>query len=110
MMIQITSNDQYNTDVLEHTGFVLVDFWAEWCGPCKAMLPILDSLADQYGDRLIVAKVNADEFPEILAQYSITSIPTMILFRSGELVTRIVGAKPRGAIDMILSGHLPSQI
>jgi thioredoxin 1 len=107
-MIRISSSEQYKTDVLENTGFVLVDFWAEWCGPCKAMLPILDSLANQYGEFFVIAKVNADELPELLAEYNVTSIPTMILFNNGKVVTRVTGAKSRSALDLLLSSHVPS--
>lgn len=106
MPVVKTTTETFEQDVVLHHGFVLVDFWAEWCGPCNAMNPILDSLADQYGDNLKIVKVNIDEEPELGKQYSINSIPTMLLINNAEIVTRIPGAKPRGALDALLSSHV----
>lgn len=86
----------WQEDVLDH-DLVLVDFWASWCAPCKTMLPILQQLEEDVAT-LQVVKVNADENTELVEQFDISSIPTMLLFKQGELVTTITGAKPRGAM------------
>ena len=77
---------------------VLVDFWAEWCGPCKMIAPILEEIADEHGDAVRIAKLNVDEAPDIARRYEVMSIPTMILFKDGEEAKRIVGAKPKQAL------------
>jgi thioredoxin 1 len=77
---------------------VLVDFWAEWCGPCKMIAPILEEIADEQGDVIKIAKLNVDEAQEIARRFEVMSIPTMILFKDGEEAKRIIGAKPKQAI------------
>ncbi len=85
---------------------ILVDFWAEWCGPCKMIAPILEELATEQSDRLQIAKLNVDDAPGIAQRYGVMSIPTMILFHNGQLVKRIVGAKPKAALLNDLEEHL----
>ena len=80
-------------EVVSTNDLVLVDFWAEWCGPCKMLSPILDEIADEHG--LLVGKLNVDENPAKMEEYSIHSIPTMVLFKSGQPVKTITGAKPK---------------
>ena len=75
---------------------VIVDFWAEWCPPCKAIAPILDSIAADYGDRLRVFKINVDEHPDPARRFDVMSFPTLLIFRDGELVRRMIGARDRG--------------
>lgn len=85
--------DQNFTQVIESNSLVLIDFWAEWCGPCKKISPILDEISNETG--LLVGKLNADENPVKMEEYSVHSIPTMVLFKSGQPVKTIVGAKPK---------------
>ncbi|HET7406880.1 MAG TPA: thioredoxin [Mycobacteriales bacterium] len=92
------TDSSFDTDVLGSEKPVLVDFWAEWCGPCKMVAPILDEIASEHADKITVAKVNIDENPEIARRYQIMSIPTMSVFSGGEIVKNIVGAKPKSAL------------
>lgn len=85
--------DQNFTQVIESNSLVLIDFWAEWCGPCKKISPILDEISNETG--LLVGKLNVDENPVKMEEYSVHSIPTMVLFSSGQPVKTIVGAKPK---------------
>ncbi|CAB4537769.1 unannotated protein [freshwater metagenome] len=85
---------------------VLVDFWAEWCGPCKTIAPILEEIATEQTGSLTIAKVNVDENPGLARQYGVQSIPTMILFKDGEIVQKIVGAKGKEALLADLRPHL----
>jgi thioredoxin 1 len=96
----------FDTDVLGSDKPVLVDFWAEWCGPCKMVAPVLEEIASEHGDKLTVAKVNIDENPEIARRYQIMSIPTMSVFAGGEVVKSIVGAKPKAALLRDLEGYV----
>jgi len=87
---------------------VLVDFWAEWCPPCRMLAPTFEKLAANYGDQIIFAKVNVDELPEVAGQYGIRSIPTLLLLRDGEVLEELVGARPYQDLARVLDRHLAS--
>ena len=95
------TKDNFQTEVLEANGTVLVDFWASWCGPCKMIGPIIDQIADERGD-VKVCKINVDDEPELAAKFRVMSIPTLIVFKDGQVVTQSMGAKPKTAILALL--------
>ncbi|HCK79031.1 MAG TPA: thioredoxin [Actinobacteria bacterium] len=88
----------FANDVLGSTKPVLVDFWAEWCGPCRMVGPILEEIAAEHGDKLTIVKLNVDENPSIAANYGVSSIPTMNVFQGGQIVKQIIGAKPKAKL------------
>ncbi len=93
---------EFKTEVLDSTVPVLVDFWATWCGPCQIMGPVIDALAGEYEGRVRIMKLNVDENPQTPAQYVVRGIPTLIVFKGGAEVQRIVGAQPKGNVDEVL--------
>ena len=98
MTPQKVSDTSFETDVIKASQPVLVDFWAEWCGPCKQIGPALEEIAAEYGDKLTVAKVNIDENPETPTRYGVRGIPTLMLFKDGQLAATKVGALPKGKL------------
>ena len=96
----------FQSDVLEHDKPIMVDFWAEWCGPCRAVSPILDAIASEHSDKLDIVKLNVDDNPETAEKYGITSIPAMFVFQNGEIVKRVIGAKPKPALEADLAEFL----
>jgi len=96
----------FQSDVLNSGKTVLVDFWAEWCGPCKMIAPVLDEIAGENPDKITVAKLDIDANPATARDYRVMSIPTMILFQAGRPVKQIVGAKPKAALLSDLSEYL----
>ena len=93
-----TSEDSFDTDVIETETPVLVDFWAPWCGPCKMVAPVVQELADDYDGRLKVAKVNVDDNPQLAMKYGIRGIPTLLIFKGGEVAEQVVGFVPKQAL------------
>ena len=102
---KVTTAD-FEAIVLKSTTPVLVDFWAEWCGPCRAVGPILEEISNEHGDRLKIVKLNTDEEGSIAMKYGISSIPTMNVFVNGQVVKTIVGAKPKPALLKDLESYI----
>lgn len=93
-----TTDQEFTADVLESDKTVLVDFWAEWCGPCKMVAPILEEIASENTDKISVVKLNVDQNPQTAANYGVVSIPTLNVYQGGKVVKQIVGAKPKKAL------------
>ena len=100
------TDHNFTTEVLASEKPIMVDFWAEWCGPCRAVSPILDQIASEHADKIDVVKLNVDDNPETAMKYQVTSIPTMKIFRGGEVVKTVIGAKPKPALEADLAEFL----
>ncbi|NQX29109.1 thioredoxin [Microbacteriaceae bacterium VKM Ac-2854] len=96
----------FQADVLDSEKTVLVDFWAEWCGPCRMVAPILDQIAAEHGEKIEIVKLNVDDNPQTAAKYQITSIPAMKVYQKGEVVKTVIGAKPKPALEADLAAFL----
>ncbi|MGA1610309.1 MAG: thioredoxin [Candidatus Nanopelagicaceae bacterium] len=95
MATEKVTSDNFDALVLKSTLPVVVDFWAEWCGPCRAVGPILEEISNEYGTKIKIVKLNTDEEPALAMKYGVSSIPTMSVFQGGEVVKKIIGAKPK---------------
>ncbi len=98
MSTRAVTDDSFQSDVLSADGPVLVDFWAEWCGPCKQIAPALEEIARELGEKLTIAKLNIDDNPKTTAQYNVRGIPTLLIFKDGQVVAQKMGALPKGKI------------
>ncbi|MCA6217822.1 thioredoxin TrxA [Ideonella sp. B7] len=105
-LIKHITDASFEADVLKSGKPVLVDYWAEWCGPCKMIAPILDETAKEYGERLQIAKMNVDENREVPAKFGIRGIPTLMLFKDGQLAATKVGALSKAQLAQFLDSHL----
>ena len=105
-LIKHVTDDSFGSDVLQADKLVLVDYWAEWCGPCKMIAPILDEVSKTYDGRLQVAKMNVDENREVPGKFGIRGIPTLMLFKGGQLAATKVGALSKAQLTAFLDGHL----
>ncbi len=105
-----TTDAAFDADVVKSSQPVLLDFWAEWCSPCKMIAPILDAIATDYKDRLRVVKLNIDENPKTPPKYNIRGIPTLLLFRNGTVAAQQVGAVSKAQLESFLDAHLGAQI
>ena len=101
-----TSDSTFEADVVENDKPVLLDFWAEWCGPCKMIAPLLDEIAESHADKLAVVKVNVDENPNTAQKFGIRSIPTLILFKDGAVQAQKMGAMPKSQLEEFLDTNL----
>ena len=100
------NKDNFSSEVLENDKLVLVDFWAEWCGPCKQISPRLEELANKYSENLTVCKVNVDENRELAIEYNIRSFPALIIFKSGEMVDSLIGAVSLEELEDLVTRNL----
>ena len=104
MAVGKVSDATFESDVLKSAEPVVVDFWAEWCGPCRMIAPALEEIAEQMGDKVKIVKLNVDENPNVAAKYGIMSIPTLMMFKNGEIASRQVGAAPKPKLQQWISG------
>jgi thioredoxin 1 len=100
------TDDSFDSDVLQSNIPVLIDFWAAWCGPCRMIAPIIDEMSGEYEGKALICKVDVDNNQQIAMKYGIRSIPTILIFKGGEVVDSIVGALPKGQIEEKLKAHL----
>ena len=101
-----TTDGDFSTDVLQAEKPVLVDFWAEWCGPCRAISPALEELSDAHGDAISIVKLNIDENPLTPQQYNVRGIPTLLIFKGGEVVAEKIGAVPKSQLEAWITSSI----
>ncbi|MEV0267363.1 MAG: thioredoxin [Hamadaea sp.] len=106
MGAKVVTDDTFVSDVLQSDTPVLVDFWAEWCQPCRKVSPVLEEIANEMGDRVRIVKVNIDENPETTRAYRVMSVPTLTIFKGGQPVQSVAGAKPKGELVRLIESAL----
>ena len=105
MAVEFTDSN-FKEKVLDTSKVALIDFWAEWCGPCRVVGPIVEELAQQYNGQAVIGKLNVDENPEVATRYGIRNIPTMLFIKNGQVVDKLVGAVPKSVLESKLKTHL----
>ncbi len=104
--VMVISKDNFEEEVLKSDKTVLVDFWAPWCGPCRAVGPIVDELAGEYAGKAKVSKLNVDDEGEIAAKFRVMSIPTIMIFKDGEVVEKVIGARSKSELASLINKHI----
>ena len=105
MALELTDSN-FQTNVLESDKLTIVDFWAEWCGPCRAIGPVIEELSKEYQGRINVGKVNVDQNPDLSVNYGITSIPAILFIKGGQVVDKQIGAVPKSVLDKKIAAHI----
>ena len=104
--IKMLNSSNFDSEVLQANGLVIVDFWAEWCGPCRMLAPVLEELAKDYAGKVTICKLNVDESGDIAERYSIMSIPTLFVFKNGEIVDKSIGLVAKSSLAKMIDAHL----
>lgn len=104
--VMVISKDNFEQEVLKSDKAVLVDFWAPWCGPCRAVGPIVDELAGEYAGKAKISKLNVDDEGEIAAKFRVMSIPTIMIFKDGEVVEKVIGARSKSELTSLIDKHI----
>ena len=102
----VITSENFDEEVMQATTPVLVDFWATWCGPCRMLAPVIEELAEEYEGKLVVGKIDVDECPDLAAEFGVSSIPMVVLFKDGEAVETMVGYRPKDYYEEILKNHI----
>ena len=105
-MAKVFTDANFDSEVLQSDKVSIVDFWAEWCGPCRVVGPIVEELAKDYDGKAVIGKLNVDENPEVTTKYGIRNIPTLLFIKNGEVVDKQVGAAPKSVLEQKLQSHL----